>query len=149
MWSVIGIEHITIVLWLALITLLFGNWQHVHPELPKDIAVIIYVGGICTFLPIVLINFMQRYIPPLEVAFISILEPVWGVIIAHLYLEEVVPHSLYLGGALILAAALLHIWSTAWQKDRDQESSTSRLFWETIPSGVVKSIIKMELSLER
>ena len=116
MWSVIGIEHITIVLWLALITLLFGNWQHIHPELPKDVAVIIYVGGICTFLPIVLINFMQRYIPPLEVAFISILEPIWGIIIAHLYLEEVVPHSLYLGGALILAAALLHIWSTAGKK---------------------------------
>ena len=59
---------------------------------------------------------MQRYIPPLEVAFISILEPIWGIIIAHLYLEEVVPHFLYLGGALILAAALLHIWSTAGKK---------------------------------
>jgi drug/metabolite transporter (DMT)-like permease len=64
------------------------------------------------------------------VAFLSILEPIWGIILAHLYLEEVVPHTIYLGGALILAAAFLHLWSTSGKKIRIKKALRRGSFGE-------------------
>ena len=44
---------------------------------------------------------------PLETGFISILEPLWGILIAHLALGEVVPLSMYIGGGFILMGAVV------------------------------------------
>ncbi len=112
-WAVVGIEHLCIALWMTLFSLLFGDWQHFHPLLSKDIAVVVYIGLACTFFPVILTHFAHRYIEPLETAFISLLEPLWGVMIAHLYLGEVVPFSMYFGGGLIMSGTLLHVWSSS------------------------------------
>src|SRR5581483_2569425 len=38
-WPLLGIELLTTAVWANLVALLFGNWQAVHPVLPKDIWV--------------------------------------------------------------------------------------------------------------
>jgi len=48
-WPLFGVELLTMALWANLIALLFGDWQAVHPILPKDVWVILYVAGACTF----------------------------------------------------------------------------------------------------
>src|SRR5438105_3911296 len=46
-WPLFGIELLTMAVWANLIVLLFGDWQAVHPALPKDIWVVLYVAGAC------------------------------------------------------------------------------------------------------
>ncbi len=110
-WLILGIEHLTLAFWMTLIALLFGDWQHFHPVFPKDIIVIVYVATAVTFIPIVLSIFMQKHIAPLEVAFISTLEPFWGVVFAFIYLRETVSLPIYIGGALVIAGAIIHTCS--------------------------------------
>lgn len=120
-WAVVGIEHLSFALWMLLVSLLFGDWQHFHPVLTHDIPVVLYVALACTFLPVLLIHFAHRSLDPLETSFISILEPLWGGIIAHVFLGEVGPLSLYLGGGLIMAGALVHLLGTVdllWSSQR-------------------------------
>lgn len=112
-WLVLGMEHLTTAFWMAFIALLFGDWQYFHPIWPKDIEIFIYTGVATTFVPVVLSMYMQRYIDPLEAAFISTLEPIFGVLIAYLYLSETLPVSSYIGGGLVVAGAIFHTWSSA------------------------------------
>ncbi len=108
-WAILGIEHLSFALWMMLFSLLFGDWQHFHPVLSHDIPVILYVSLICTFLPVILTHFAHRHIDPLETGFISVLEPLWGAIIAHMYLGEVVSLPMYLGGGLIISGTIVHL----------------------------------------
>src|SRR5579883_3366069 len=82
-WPLFGIELLTMALWGNLVVLLFGNWQSVHLSLPKDVWIILYVAGACTFLPTLLTVLLQKYISPVTVSFIYILEPVLGAVIAN------------------------------------------------------------------
>src|SRR5579885_3658045 len=50
-WPLFGVELLTTAVWANLVALLFGNWQAVHPELPKDILVVLFVAFACTFIP--------------------------------------------------------------------------------------------------
>src|SRR2546430_1211869 len=90
-WPLFGIELVTMAGWSMLIALLFGNWQSFHPTLPKDIWVILYVAGATTFLPTLITVLMQKYVSPVTVSFIYILEPILGAIVANLYLHEMLP----------------------------------------------------------
>jgi drug/metabolite transporter (DMT)-like permease len=112
-WLILGIEHLTLAFWMALIALLFGDWQHFHPIFPRDVEIIVYLGMAANFIPYILSMFMLKYIDALEVSFISILEPIWASIIAFVYLGEAMPLSLYLGGAFVIAGSAFHIWSTS------------------------------------
>ncbi len=112
-WLILGIEHLTVAFGMTLIVLLFGDWQHFHPMFPKDLAILVYIATAATFVPAVLSTFMLRYVDPLEASFIFILEPVWGAVIAHLYLGETMPLLTYLGGAVILCGTILYTWSTS------------------------------------
>ncbi len=108
-WAILGIEHLSFALWMMLFSLLFGDWQHFHPVLSHDIPVILYVSLICTFLPVILTHFAHRSIDPLETGFISVLEPLWGAIIAHMYIGEVVSLPMYIGGGLIISGTIVHL----------------------------------------
>jgi drug/metabolite transporter (DMT)-like permease len=108
-WAIVGVEHLCFALWMILFSLLFGDWQHFHPVLSQDIPIVLYVALVCTFLPVILTHFAHRYIDPLETGFISILEPLWGVLIAHLWLGEAVPLSMSVGGGLIISGTFLHL----------------------------------------
>jgi drug/metabolite transporter (DMT)-like permease len=71
---------------------------------------IVYAGLATTFLPTAISIFFQRYINPVTVAFLYVLEPVWGALIAHLGLGETLTIGGYLGGALIVSGAVLNTW---------------------------------------
>ncbi len=109
----LGIQLLTMALWANLVVLLFGDWQAVHPALPKDLWIILYMAGGTICLPTLITVLLQRYISPVTVSFIYILEPVLGAIFANLYLHELLPLNGYLGGGLIVAGALIHTWGTA------------------------------------
>jgi drug/metabolite transporter (DMT)-like permease len=114
----LGIQLLTMALWANLVVLLFGDWQAVHPALPKDLWVILYMAGGTICLPTLITVLLQRYISPITVAFIYILEPVLGAIFANLYLHELLPLNGYLGGGLIVAGALIHTWGMAGRPAR-------------------------------
>jgi drug/metabolite transporter (DMT)-like permease len=71
---------------------------------------IIYAGLATTFLPTAISIFFQRYVNPVTVAFLYVLEPVWGALIAHVGLGETLTIGGYLGGALIVSGAVLNTW---------------------------------------
>ena len=124
-WPLFGIELVTMAGWSMLIALLFGNWQSFHPSLPKDIWVILYVAGATTFLPTLITVLMQKYVSPVTVSFIYILEPILGAIVANLYLHEMLPVQGYLGGGLVVVGTIIHTWGVSWRpaKGRSLESA--------------------------
>lgn len=111
-WPLFGVELLTMALWANLITLLFGDWRSVHVALPKDILVILYIGLGTTLLPTLITVLLQKYISPVTVSFISILEPILGALVAYFYLHEVLPLDGYLGAGLIVAGAVIHTWGS-------------------------------------
>ena len=122
-WPLFGIELLTMALWGNLVVLLFGDWSAVHPSLPRDIWVVLYVAGACTFVPTLIAAAMQRYITPVTVSFIYILEPVLGAFMAAWYLHEMLPLAGYVGGLLVVLGALIHTCGTALaaRPDVDEE----------------------------
>ncbi len=122
-WPLFGIELLTMALWGNLVVLLFGDWHAVHPALPKDIWVVLYVASACTFVPTLIAAAMQRYITPVTVSFIYILEPVLGAFVASYYLHEMLPLAGYIGGLLVVVGAVVHTCGTALgaRSDVDEE----------------------------
>jgi len=121
-WPLFGIQLLTMAIWANLLALLFGDWQAVHPSLPRDVWIILYVslGTIC--LPVLISVLFQNHIAPITVSFIYILEPVLGAIFSNLYLHEVLPLNGYLGGGLIVMGAVIYTWGSANKPaDNDQE----------------------------
>lgn len=114
-WPLFGVELLTTAVWANLVVLLFGDWQALHPTLPKDIAVVLYVSLACTFVPTLITVLLQKYISPVTVSFIYILEPVLGALIATIYLGEVLSLQGYLGGALVVAGSVISVWSSLRQ----------------------------------
>ncbi len=111
-WPLFGVELLTTALWANLVVLLFGDWQALHPALPKDIGVVLYVSLACTFVPTLITVLMQKYISPVTVSFIYILEPVLGALIATIYLGEVLSVQGYIGGALVVAGSVISVWGS-------------------------------------
>lgn len=114
-WPLFGVELLTTAVWANLVALLFGDWQAVHPALPKDIVVVLYVAFACTFISTLITVLLQKYISPVTVSFIYILEPVLGALIANLYLGEVLSVQGYVGGALVVVGSVVSIWSSIGQ----------------------------------
>lgn len=125
-WLLFGIELLTMAVWANLVALLFGDWHAVHPALPKDILVVLYVAGACTFLPVLITVLMQKYISPVTVSFIYILEPILGAVMANIYLHETLPPQGYAGGALVVVGAVIHSWGTAF-RPREEPSAQKLL----------------------
>ena len=100
-------------LWANLLALLFGNWQAVHPALFKDSWIVLYISFGTTFLPTLITVLLQKYIKPLTVSFIYILEPVLGALVAYLYLHETMSVYGYIGGGFIVVGTLINTWGTA------------------------------------
>ena len=120
-WPLLAIELLTMSLWACLIALLFGDWQAFHPSFPKDVYVILYVAGACTFLPTLIAVLMQKHVSAVTVSFIYILEPVLGVIAAHFYLHEVLPFAGYLGGGLVVMGAFIHTLGSVKRVEHNQQ----------------------------
>ncbi len=123
-WALFGIELLTTAVWASLVVLLFGDWQSVHPSMPRDLWIVLYVSIACTFVPTLITVLGQKHISPVTVSFIYILEPVLGAIVAFFYLHETLPIQGYIGGGLVVLGAVVHTWGTM---DRSPEKlSVSR-----------------------
>ncbi len=112
-WALFGVELLTTALWACLVVLLFGDWNSFHPSMPKDVLVILYVAGASTFLPTLIMVLMQKYVSPVTISFIYILEPIFGAVVAAFYLHEMLPLNGYLGGLLVVVGAVIHTWGSA------------------------------------
>ncbi len=114
-WALFGVQLITMAIWASMIALLFGDWQAVRPAFPRDIWAVLYISLGTTCLPTLITVCLQRFIAPLTVSFIYILEPVLGALFSYVYLHESLPLNGYIGGGLIVAGALIQTWGTAGQ----------------------------------
>lgn len=135
-WPLFGVELLTMAVWATLIALLFGNWQAVHPVFPKDALIILYIAGATTFLPVLITVLMQKYISPVTVSFIYILEPVLGAIIANFYLHEVLPVQGYIGGSLVVVGTIINTWGVS---RRPSTATQSRGVFATLSRRLVPS----------
>ncbi|MGZ3646928.1 MAG: DMT family transporter, partial [Ktedonobacteraceae bacterium] len=133
----LSIELLTMALWANLVVLLFGDWRVVHPALPHDLWVVLYVAIACTFLPTLITVLMQKHLSAVTISFIYILEPVLGAIIALFYLHELLPVQAYIGGLLVVAGAIIHTVGMSITRRPISVRSTgtleenSNVFWQT------------------
>ncbi len=104
-WPVLGIQLLTMAAGALVMLLLFGDWHALHPE-PRDLLALLYDGVFIILLPLLLAACLQRYVDPTSVAFIYLLEPVLGALVAFLYLHETFPLSMYVGQGLVLSGVL-------------------------------------------
>jgi len=141
-WALFGIELLTMAVWANLVVLLFGDWSNLHPDLPKDGLVIVYVAVACTFLPTLITVLMQKYTSPITISFIYIMEPIFGAIVAMFYLHEVLPLAGYVGGGLVVVGAIVHTWGSAGQNARTAQGGTTSVqvrpaLWGALGSPVL------------
>ena len=143
-WLILAIEHLTSAFWITLIALLFGDWQHFHPIFPKDLEIVVYASMGTNFIPLLLSTFMQKYIVPLEVAFLSMPEPIWGSMIAYAYIGEAMPMIFYIAGGLIITGAVLHTWSSmghfSLRKTKKASPSGRKLTTRKLSSGNLATV---------
>src|SRR5205085_8611877 len=71
--------------------------------------------GATTFLPTLITVLMQKYVSPVTVSFIYILEPILGAIVANLYLHEMLTVQSYLGGGLVGVGTIIHTCCVSWR----------------------------------
>ncbi|HXX78139.1 MAG TPA: DMT family transporter, partial [Ktedonobacteraceae bacterium] len=126
-WPLLGVELLTMALWSNLVVLLFGDWRTVHPSLPHDLWVVLYVAVACTFLPTLITVLMQKHLSPVTVSFIYILEPILGAVVAIIYLHELLPVQAYAGGFLVVVGAIIHTWGTSLNRQPSLEQSADVL----------------------
>lgn len=119
--TTLAVQYLTMTCCMTLAALLFGNWQDTHPQFPKDLWVLLYIGILTDFLPTLIALFMQRYVSALTVAFIYMLEPILGAAFATLYLGEALQLQGYIGGSLVVAAVAFHTWHESRQPPRRRQ----------------------------
>ena len=126
-WPLLGVELLVIALGASLIVLLFGDWHAVHPLAYKDVWVILFIALGTNFMPTLITVLLQKYISPVTVSFIYILEPVMGTIMAYIYLRETLPFYAYIGGALIITGVIINTWSDAHRPVSDPSDNLALL----------------------
>ena len=140
-WPLFGVELLTMGLWGSLLALLFGDWQTVHVSLPKDVWVVLYIGIGTTLLPTVFTVWLQKYISPITVSFIYILEPILGAVVAFLYLHEVLPLDGYIGGLLVVAGVMIHTWGTVERPQRLRVVRTQSLAGSALQTSWFNALV--------
>jgi len=126
-WPLLGVELLVIGLGACLLALLFGNWRAVHPQLPKDVWIVLFIAFGTNFLPILIVVLFQKYVSPVTVSFIYILEPVMGALVAFIYLREMLPFYGYIGGALIVTGTIINTWRVAGRPVSDLSNNKKAL----------------------
>jgi drug/metabolite transporter (DMT)-like permease len=119
------VELVTMIVLTSLGAAIFGDWGAVRPDLPKDVAVILYIGFGTTFLPTAISIFMQKHVSPVTVAFLYIFEPIWSALLARAYLGESLSLRGYLGGFLIVSGTFLHTWREVRSRLRQPEAAAA------------------------
>jgi drug/metabolite transporter (DMT)-like permease len=81
-----------------------------------------YVGLFTTFLPTMIATSFQRYVPPVTVALIYIIEPVLGAVAAYFIIGETLALPAYIGGGFIVAASFLNVLSS-FQSEKTEKAA--------------------------
>jgi len=106
LWPCFGVELVTVAIIIGAVSPFFVDWSSFGQPVSTDAYVILYVGIATTVAPAAICIFFQPYVSPIYVAFIFVLEPLWAALVSTLYLGETVTTLAYVGGAMILIAAL-------------------------------------------
>lgn len=104
--SILGAQFLSMAALAVLTALLFGDWHALHP-LPVDLWALLYVAGAIILLPTLIGAFMQKYVEPVTVSFIYILEPILSAVVAFFYLHEFFSPTMYAGEVLVLFGVML------------------------------------------
>lgn len=137
MWVIFGLE-----LWVVAVLggLLLFVYKAANPQLalsysdlePGHWWAALYVGLATTFLPTAIGLFFQRYVSPVTVAFLYVLEPIWGAVAARLLLGEVLDMVGMFGAALIVLGSIIHTAATS--QDEEEEDNPERTSRSTHPA---------------
>jgi len=130
-------------LWSNLFVLLCGDWRAVHPSLPHDLWVVLYVAVACTFIPTLITVLVQKHLSPVTVSFIYILEPILGAFIAMAYLHEMLPIQGYAGGFLVVAGAIIHTWGVSHTRRPSIQQSAGAIEKRTAVCQLSQSPIEL------
>lgn len=106
LWPCFGIELVTVAAIIGAVSPVFVDWSTFSQPATSDVYVLLYVGIATTVAPAAICIFFQPYVSPIYVAFIFVLEPLWAALVSTLYLGETVTTLAYVGGGMILIAAL-------------------------------------------
>ena len=106
LWPCLGVELVTVAVIIVAVSPFFVDWSSFTQPAVSDVYIILYVGVATTVAPAAICIFFQPYVSPIYVAFIFVLEPLWAALVSTLYLGETVTTLAYIGGGMILIAAL-------------------------------------------
>ena len=139
-WPVLGVQLLTMAAGGMVILLLFGDWTALHPE-PRDLLALLYDGVFIMLLPLLLAARLQRYVDPTSVAFIYMLEPVLGALVAFLYLHETFPLSMYVGQGLVLSGVLFQTAMSVAPVQAGNDHSVSMRFGNRSGRGYTRGML--------
>lgn len=89
-------------------SLVLGDWRPtLSIGMGAHLPVLVFVAIVTTVLPYAVTLGLQRFVPPVTVSFIYILEPVWGAVFASLWLGERLTAVGLLAAGLILLGSVL------------------------------------------
>ena len=106
LWPCFGVQLVTVAVIIGAVSPFFVDWSEFSQPATADVYIILYVGIATTVAPAAICIFFQPYVSPVYVAFIFVLEPLWSALVSTLYLGETVTTLAYVGGGMILIAAL-------------------------------------------
>lgn len=86
----------------------FGDWGR-PPITPHEIGIVAYIGIATLVIPTLISVFLIRFVVPLAVSFIYILEPIWAAVFSFIYLGETLTTLGYIGGAFIVAGSVITV----------------------------------------
>ena len=104
-----GVELVVAALITGSGSLLLADWQSFTPPDDHDSLILLYVGVVTTVLPAAIAIFFQPYVSPVYVIFVYMIEPLWVVLIAFIYLGETLTVLGYFGGGLIVFGAFMNM----------------------------------------
>jgi drug/metabolite transporter (DMT)-like permease len=103
--ATVSVQFLTLALGAGIVELLFGNWPLAQLRLPNDSYIVLYISFII-IISTLISAFMQRFLDAVTVSFLSVLEPIFGSVIAFFFLGEAFSFTTYIGGGLVIASVL-------------------------------------------
>ncbi|WP_205408971.1 DMT family transporter [Acidiphilium sp. JA12-A1] len=99
-----------------------GVWP-THPNWRADVPVFLYVGVFTTLVPTLGATFAQKYVSALFTSFFYLLEPIWTIILAWVFLAEKASILTYVFGLLIVAGSATQYYVEVAHRKSHEETT--------------------------